>query len=406
MKTTIAKCFVLMTILLVTISVNSQNLNIGNLTSIKADKGIIYVAGQSGIAALKPDLTVLWEKQLPITNVRLIEINDGLIAYSNYIYKGSEGKLFSSFSSLWDKVTFADDMLGILDLNGNEKWTTKINGATKISYPAMGKDIVTAMSNDSLYIYNLATGVLKSKTFIGEKIVIGKNIFDHFTPNQPLIANNAIYAATSSRLSMIDLDGKVTKQKIMYGIFSALQIMNTAPIFFQNQIFLANSPTGERGKKDGVTRLFSIKENLDKDWDEFVDANGNSGTGASSLIHNNSTLFVATNFDVMAFTPKGKKVWENKKDIGLPLLRGLRYSGFVSVKKSTGNFLCADENAVYIAGGKKVKKDFIQNITVLDVVKGKVIKTIDIDAVIVDMTLTDNALILITEANKIQVINK
>ena len=60
MKTTIAKCFVLMTILLVTISVNSQNLNIGNLTSIKADKGIIYVAGQSGIAALKPDLTVLW----------------------------------------------------------------------------------------------------------------------------------------------------------------------------------------------------------------------------------------------------------------------------------------------------------------------------------------------------------
>lgn len=406
MKTKLSKCFTLIALFFIAISVNSQSLTIGNFTSLKVDQGIIYVAGQSGIAAMKPDLTVLWEKQLPLTTVRLLEIKDGLIAYSNYIYQGREGKLLSSFSSLWDKVSFADDVLGILDLNGNEKWASKINGAAKISYPTMDKDIVTVMSNDSLYIFNLTTGSLKSKTFVGEKITIGKNIFDHFTPNQPLIANNAIYAATSSRLSQIDLDGKMIKQKTMYGIFSALQVMNIPPIFFQNQIFLANSPIGPRGQKDGVTRLFSIKENLDKAWDEFVDANGNSGTGASSLIHNSSTLFVATNFDVMAFTPKGKKVWENKKEIGLPLLRGLRYSGFVSVKKSNGNFLCADENAVYIAGGKKIKKDFVQNITVLDVAKGKLVKTIDVDAVIVDMALLDNALVLINEANKVVVINK
>jgi hypothetical protein len=406
METKLRKGVLALMVLGFAMSIQSQTLNIGNFTSLKVSGKVIYVAGQSGIAALKPDLSVIWEKQLPETTIRLLEVTDKYVAYCSYVYVGREAKLLSSFSSLWDKVTFTDDVLGVLDLNGTEKWTSRINGATKMSYPAVDKDIITLMSNDSLYIFNLTNGNLKSKTFVGEKIKIGKNIFDHFTPNQPLIANNAIYAATSSRLSLIDLEGNITKQKVMYGIFSALQVMNAAPIFFQNQIFLANSPTGQRGQKDGVTRLFNIKENLDKDWDEFVDANGNSGTGASSLIHNNSTIFVATNFDVMAFTPKGKKVWENKKDIGLPLLRGLSYSGFISVKKSNGNFLCADENAVYIASGKKVKKDFIQNITILDVVKGKLVKTIDVAETIVDMALLDNSIIVITEANKVLVLDK
>lgn len=394
-----------MTILVIAMNLNSQNINIGNFTDLEVQNNVIYVAGQSGIVALKPDMSVLWEKQLPLTTIRLMEIKDGLIAYSNYIYQGREGKLFSSFSSLWDKVTFTDDILGILDLNGNEIWTTKINGATKISYPTINKDIIAAASNDSLYIFNLATGVLKSKTYIGEKIVIGKNIFDHFTPNKPLIGNNAIYAATSSRLSMIGFDGKMMKQKVMYGIFSALQIMNVAPISFQDQIFITNCPVGQRGQKDGVARLFSIKDNLDKNWDEYVDANGMAGSGASSLTHNNSSVIVATNFDLMAFTPKGKKVWENNKNIGLPLLRGVRYSGFLGVKKSNGNFLCADDNNVYLASGVKVKKEFTNNIAVIDAVKGKFVKNIDIPDVIVDMHMLDKSLVVITEANKVMIIN-
>jgi hypothetical protein len=406
MKTKLSKCFTLVAILFVAISANSQNLTIGNFTSLKVDKGIIYVAGQSGIAALKPDLTVLWEKQLPETSIRLIEAKDGLIAYSNYVYQGRKGQLFSSFSSLWDKVTYTDDMLGVLDLNGNEKWSSTFNGASKISFPAIGDGIVTVMSNDSLYIFDLASGALKSKTYNSMKFLLGKSVKDHATPNQPLIANNAIYTASPFKFSKIDLNGKILKQKDMYGIFSQLPVMTVAPILFQNQIFLANCPVGQRGQKDGVARLFCIKENLDKDWDEFVDANGNSGSGASSLTHNSSTLFVATNFDVMAFTIKGKKVWENKKDIGLPLLRGVRYSGLMGVKTSNGNFLCADDNAVYIASGKKVKKDFVQNITVLDAATGKLVKTIDVDAVVVDMAMLDNALVLINEANKVVVINK
>jgi hypothetical protein len=385
---------------------NSQNLNIGNFTALKVSNNVIYVAGQSGVAALKPDLTVLWEKQLPETTVRLLEVTDQQVAFSSYVYDGRKGQLFSSFSSLWDKVTFSGNTVGVLDLNGNELWSKGFNGASKLSSPAVGNGIITVMSNDSLYIYDLSNGALKTKTYNSMKFAFGKSIKDHATPNQPLIANNAIYTASPFKFSKIDLDGKIVKQKDMYGIFSQLPVMTVEPILFNNQIFLTNSPVGQRGQKDGVARLFCIKADLEKDWDEYVDANGMSGSGASSLTHNSNALFVATNFDVMAFTPKGKKIWENNKDIGLPLLRGVRYSGNMSVKKSTGNFLCADEKAVYIAGGKKVKKDFVQNITVLDISKGKLIKTIDVLSVIVDMALLDNSIVYITEGNNVVVVNK
>lgn len=404
MKTKVSKCFLVLVITFCSVSAGSQNLNIGNFVSLKVSNNVIYVAGQTGIAALKPDLTVLWEKQLPETSIRLLEINDGMIAYSSYVYAGRKGQMFSSFSSLWDKVTFTDNELGALDLNGQEKWHSTLGGASKLSTPAIGNGIVTVMSNDSLYIFDKANGTLKTKTYNSMKFLLGKSIKDHALPNQPLIAKDAIYTASPFKFSKIDLNGQILKQKDMYGVFSQLPVMTVAPMIFDGKIYVANAPTGQRGQKDGVARLFSIKDNLDKEWDEYVDMNGQ--TGVSSLTHNSNSIFLATNFDVMAFNAKGKKLWENNKDIGLPLLRGVRYSGNMGVKNSDGNFLCADENAVYIASGKKVKKEFVKNITVLDINKGKIIKTIDVTDVVVDMALLDNALVYITEANKVVVVNK
>jgi outer membrane protein assembly factor BamB len=404
MKTKVSKCFLMLAIMFCIVSASSQNLNIGNLVSLKVSNNVIYVAGQGGIAALKPDLTVLWQKQLPETTIRLLEINDGMIAYSSYVYAGRNGQLFSSFSSLWDKVTFTDNELGALDLNGQQKWSSTLNGASKLSIPAIGNGIVTVMSNDSLYIFNGASGALKTKTYNSMKFLLGKSIKDHALPNQPLIAKDAIFTASPFKFSKIDLNGQIVKQKDMYGIFSQLPVMTVAPILFDGKIFVANAPTGQRGQKDGVARLFSIKDNLDKEWDEYVDMSGQ--TGVSSLTHNSNALFVATNFDLMAFNVKGKKLWENKKDIGLPLLRGVRYSGNMGVKNSDGNFLCADENAVYIASGKKVKKEFVKNITILDTDKGKIVKTIEVADVVIDMALLDNALVYITESNKVVVVNK
>ena len=406
MKTPLSKFSTLMTILFFAINLNSQNLHIGNFTDLEVRNNVIYVAGQTGIAALKTDLTVIWEKQLPETSVRLLAVDDHSIAFSSYVYKGKEGKLFSSFSSLWDKQIFTDNTVGLLNMNGNPAWTSNINGNSKLSIPAIGNGLVAVSSNDSLYTFDLASGDLRMKTYNNMKFILGKQIKDHATPNKPLLMSDAIYSTAPFKFAKIDYNGKIVKEKNMYGIFSQLPILTTEPMYFDNKIFITNAPTGQRGQKDGVARLFCIKDNLDKEWDEYVDASGQ--TGASSLTHNSNAVFVASNFDVMAFSSKGKKLWEINKKIGLPLLRGVRYSGFgatLGVKTSPGNFLCANENNVYLASGEKVKKEFNNNIMVIDARNGKFIKNIDIPNVIVDMHMLNNSLVVITEANKVMVIN-
>ena len=404
MKTTLARFSALMTVLCIAITLNSQNVNIGNFTDLELRNNVIYVAGQSGIAALKPDMTVIWEKALPETTIRLLDVDDQFIAFSSYIYKGKIGKVFSSFSSLWDKQIFTDNTVGLLDLNGNLSWTTKFQGDSKLSIPAIGKGLVAVSSNDSLYTFDVSTGALKMKTYSNLKFIFGKQIKDHATPNKPLLMPDAIYSTAPFRFAKIDYTGKIVRDKNMYGLLSPLPVLTTEPMVFENYIYISNAPTGQRGQKDGVARLFCIKDNLDKEWDEFVDKSGQ--TGASSLVHNSSNIFVATNFDVMAFTPKGKKLWEMNKKIGLPLLRGVRYSGSnMGVKTSNGNFMCADDNNVYLASGEKVKKEFNNNIMVIDAVKGQFVKNIDIPEVIVDMHMMNNMLVVITEANKVMVIN-
>ncbi|MDD4971826.1 MAG: hypothetical protein PHT07_20560 [Paludibacter sp.] len=404
MKTIVSRLIAIMAVLAVALTLNSQNLNVGNFTDLEVHNNVIYVAGQSGIAALNPDMTVLWEKTLPETSIRLIEVNNQSIAFSSYVYEGRIGKLFSSFSALWDKQVFTNNTVGMLDLKGNLSWTTNLYGNSKLSSPAIGNGIVAVSSNDSLYTFDMATGIIKMKTYSNMKFLFGKNIKDHATPNKPLIMSDAIYSTAPFKFAKIDFNGKILKDKANYGLMSPLPVLTTDPIVFDNKIFISNAPTGRRGQKDGVARLFCVKENLDKDWDEFVDVNGQSG--ASSLVHNSNSIIVATNFDVMAFNSKGKKLWEMNKKIGLPLLRGVRYSNSdMGVKTSSGNFLCADDNNVYLASGEKVKKEFKNNIMVIDAVKGKFVKTIDVPDVIVDMHMLGNTLIVITEANKVMVVN-
>lgn len=349
-------------------------------------------------------MTVLWEKQLPETTVRLIEVSDNSIAYSSYTFAGREGKLFSSFSSLWDKITLTDNTVGLFSLNGDPLWETRLTANSKISGPAIGNGIVVLTSNDSLYIFDSNNGKLKSQTFNNDKFILGKNIKDHFVPVKPLIAKGAIYTAAPFKFTKIDFNGKLLNSKNLYGLMAPLPVMTVTPVVLDNKIFVSNAPTGRRGDKDGVARLFCVKDDLDKDWMEFVDQKGQSGV--NDLIENGKAVIVASNFDVMAFTSKGKKLWENNKKIGLPMLRGIRY-GFAStigVKKSPGNFLCADEKFVYLASGTKIKKTWKDQIMILDAITGKFVKNVDIDNVVIDMAMMKNNLVFITEANKVELL--
>jgi hypothetical protein len=105
MKTGVLKLSVLLILILSAKNLSSQDLNIGNLTSVRASDGIIYVAGQKGIAAVKAsDMSLLWEVTMPETTYRLINNSKKGIAFSSYLYEGKKGQLLSAFASLWDKV--------------------------------------------------------------------------------------------------------------------------------------------------------------------------------------------------------------------------------------------------------------------------------------------------------------
>lgn len=403
MKANVLKISVLL-MMLSSVHLFSQNLNIGNFTSVRVVNGTIFIAGQQGVAALNAaDMSVLWEKALVETTYRLIEVDKQGIVCSGYLYEGKKGQLLSAFASLWDKVFFSELTVMRFDMSGRELWTAKLKANSKLSSPAIGENIVAVSSNDSLYTFDIASGKLKTQTYCNEKFLLGKSIKDHAIPNQPLILNNVIINAAPFKLTKISTEGKILESKEQYGMMQSLPVMTVAPLSFNNLIYIANSPVGKRNTKEGTARLYCINEDLDKKWDSFVDVNGQ--TGVSSLVKNNSQLFVATNGSVLSFNAKGKKLWEYNKKIGTPDLRGVRYPGMgstLATKVSHGKFLVAGEKYVFLASGMKVRKNWINQILVLDAKSGKMVKTVDVDATIVDMDLSGEDLLIITESNKIQ----
>lgn len=403
MKANLLKISVLL-MMLSSVHLSSQNLNIGNYTSVRVSNGTIFIAGQQGIAALNAtDMSVLWEKALAETTYRLIEVDKQGVVCSSYLYEGKKGQLLSAFASLWDKVFFSELTVVRFDMSGRELWTTKLKANSKLSCPAIGENIVAVSSNDSLYTFDIASGKLKTQTYCNEKFLLGKSIKEHAIPNQPLIQNNVIINAAPFKLTKISTEGKMLESKEQYGMMQSLPVMTVAPLSFNNLIYIANSPVGKRNTKEGTARLYCINEDLDKKWDSFVDVNGQ--TGVSSLVKNSSQLFVATNGSVLSFNAKGKKLWEYNKKIGTPDLRGVRYPGMgstLATKVSHGKFLVAGEKYVYLASGMKVRKNWINQILVLDAKSGKMVKTVDVDATVVDMDLLGEDLLIITESNKIQ----
>ena len=114
---------------------------------------------------------------------------------------------------------------------------------------------------------------------------------------------------------------------------------------------------------------------------------------------NGDMVFVSTNFVLSAYTSKGKNLWSTD-DIRLSTMRGLRYHSSFGVRKTSNNFLTADENYVYLASQKKVKKKEIgkDNITIFDIKKGKEVNTIELDEneILIDMQLWNNNILLLT----------
>lgn len=90
-------------------------------------------------------------------------------------------------------------------------------------------------------------------------------------------------------------------------------------------------------------------------------------------------------------------------------MRGLRYHSSFGVRKTSNNYLTADDNYVYLASQIKVKKKEIakDNVTVFDIKKGKEVNVIELDEneLLIDMQLWNNNILLLTSSG-LKTLNK
>jgi hypothetical protein len=123
---------------------------------------------------------------------------------------------------------------------------------------------------------------------------------------------------------------------------------------------------------------------------------------------NGDQVIISTNFVLAAYNSKGKNLWTNDEVI-LSNMRGLRYHSTFGVRKTSNNYLTADDKYVYLASQKKVKKKEIgkDNITVFDMKKGKEVSVIEMaeNELLIDMQLWNNSILLLT-SDGLKAVNK
>lgn len=383
--------------------INAQSLNIGTLTAVKSENGRLLVAGTDGIASLNADKTVNWQTSLPFVTIRLLHADKDGIAWSGYTIEGTEKNVLSTFSSLWDKLVVSQDNVGMLDASGKEVWTRKLQAQARISEPAVSNDLFAVNSPDTLYIYKKSSGQLVAASYNSRTIAI-KGMKSQITPNRPLITNDAIYSTGAFLLMKTDLQGKRLKEEKMYGMQKDLSIMSVSPILRDNNLIFGNCAIGAKNTKLGCSRIYAADPDLKEKWNEFVDTK--TFTGITEMAENADYVFVATSWNVYAFTPSGKSKWDFS-DLGKPAYRGTSCSGNICIKTVDGTFLLADDKAVYVSSYHKdrKKKTESENVTVIDSKTGKLVKSTEVTGKIWDMALLDSKVAVLT-TDGLQLIDK
>lgn len=384
--------------------IGAQSLSIGTLTAVKYLNNHLIVAGTEGIASLNDDMSVNWQTKLPSTSIRLIHPDNDGIAWSAYHIVGVQSNVLSVFSSIWSKLVVDADQVGMLSSEGKVLWTKDIAAKNRLSEPATSKDLFAFNSADTLYILQKTNGEKVSSTYNSRAIAMGKGLKSQITPNRPLITNDALYSTSAFLLMKTDLQGNKLKDEKMYGMQKDLAIMCVTPVLKDNYLIFGNCAVGAKNTKIGCSRVYAANTDLKEEWNEFVDKKNFSGI--TELTSNDNYVFVATSWNVYAFTPAGKSRWDFS-DLGKPEYRGSICSGNMCVRIVDGTFLLADNSDVYVSGYRRnrKKKTESENVTVIDSKTGKFVKSTDVKGKIWDMALGEKKVAVLTTEG-LQLIDK
>lgn len=380
-------------------SIGMAQLNVGILTHLKVYQSKIYVAGSTGVACLKSPTEVEWQLSLPPADARLLEVDENGVVFVTYNYDGITKDGGFWLNRLGDVKSFSNANIGSITADGKLAWIKASSAQSRQSIPGIDKSIVAVLRSNTMSISDRSSGkeiaVVEVCTING----LIKGMVSQITPNQPLLQNGFIYSCAFNMLKKIDYAGKITEDTKSFGMTKPFECITYGPVLVKDALVFGNIASG-----GGKSRVFAANEKLNDEWSDFIDKESGSG----SMFVNGDMVLVSTNFVLSAYSSKGKNLWTND-EVRLSSMRGLRYHSSFGVRKTSNNYLTADDNFVYLASQKKVKKKEIayDNITIFDIKKGKEVSVIEMELneLVVDMQLWNNNVLLLT-SNGLKLLKK
>ena len=393
------KLFFLLLLVFFFAATGMAQLSIGTLTHLKVYNSKIYLAGTTGIACLNSPTDVAWQLALPAADTRLMEVDENGVAFVTYDYDGIEKKGGFWINRLGDVKSFSNANTGSITPDGKLIWSHVSTAQAKQSLPAIDKNIIAVLHLNTMSISDRATGKEIAEVEVCANNGLIKGMVSQITPNQPLLQNGFIYSCAFNMLKKTDYAGKIAEETKSFGMMKPFECITYGPVVVKDALVFGNIASGST-----KSRVFAANDKLKDEWSEFIDKESGSG----SMYVNGDMVIVSSNFVLAAYNSKGKNLWTNE-EVRLSSMRGLRYHSTFGVRKTSNNYLTADDNYVYLASQIKVKKKEVgkDNVTVFDIKKGKEVSVIELgaDELLIDMQLWKNNILLITN-NGLKAISK
>lgn len=418
-------------------SIDARILRIGYLTHAVEHGGVLYVAGEDGVAAISAEGKPTWAARLPHADVRLISADGNGIAFVAQTVMGAEAGTMARFmkGDLADVPDFTSATVGLLDKGrrGAVQWTAQLETEYRVAPPGISGATVAISDGVTLALFDRVTGaqVSRAKTFPG--FLAGHWIFKGATRNAPVFANDSYYAAFTSELSRVDAaTGKEIWRKSNHGLMSPFNNITAGPVLWGDRIVFGNSINSRGGGINNITRIFVGDIDGEQIWNDRHDQD----SGIASLAVHGDRLYAASNFRLSAYEINGKKIrelWSHDTAttdgaLTFSQLRGIRFyqrskgaqiaeaallailggsdSDDIATRIAYGNCLVADERYVYLSssarGEYKINKALLvlgnvdrqaknvggaELITAIDAGSGKLTASVDAKGLIFDLLL-------------------
>jgi outer membrane protein assembly factor BamB len=417
--------------------VDARILRIGHLTHAVENGGVLYVAGEEGVAAINADGKPQWAARLPRADVRLIAADGAGIAFVAQTAAGAEPGAMAKFikGDLADVPDFRGATVGLLDKGrrGAVLWTATLETEYRVAPPGIAGATVAVSDGVTLALFDRVAGsqLSRARTFPG--FMAGHWIFRGATRNAPVFANDSYYVAFTSELSRVDAaTGKENWRKSHHGLMSPFNNITAGPVVWGDKIAFGNSINSRGEGINNITRLFIGDSDGEQVWNDRHDQD----SGIASLAVRGDRLYAASNFRASAYEVKGRKVRElwshdtatTNGALTFSHMRGVRFyqrskgaqvaeaallailggsdSDDIATRVAYGNCMAADDRHVYLStsarGEYKINKALLvlghvdrqaknvggqELITVLDAATGELAASLDGKGLIFDLLL-------------------